>query len=247
MIALLLAALALAGPFADVRRPLGGGASVNWTRLRLELAVAEADPTLALDARPLEMRAIRRIDDEIARALEAVPLRPGVRLGEGADVAASRIRRSWHVAESRYFDSGRIEVVGAVDLQDVLAPWSTARSVVLPAALPSDPTGVVIDVRGLPLLPSYAPQVVDEAGELLYDAVVWKHLAFQTPPAVWVSDPAAPEAGVAGARAWLAVAAAAREGVVVLAAADAARWRAEVAPAVAHGAGSIVLVVDAQP
>jgi hypothetical protein len=240
---------ALAGePIPDVVRDLGAGTRVNWTQLRLEVTDGARDPTVGHDARPLEQRSIKAIEARLPAALALVPIRPGETAGSAGAIDANHAALGWRVAETRYFTSGRVEVVGAVELRDELAQWSTDRAVTRDeGAQPAGPTGVLIDARGLGLSPSYAPDVRDPDGKVLFDGTLWRHVSYASAPVVWVSDAAAPDAAAAGESPEMFVAASASGGAIVLTAADAARFHEKVEGTDAVRTGHVVVVVDAGP
>jgi hypothetical protein len=231
-------------PFADVRRPLEDGAWVNWTRLEVEVEASAFDPLLKVDSKPLEQAAITEVDGRIGSVCALVPLAPGVRLGDVRDRIIQEARGAWRLDEGRYYASGRVEVRGVVDLQPMAAPWMASRAANAPEVPVKGPTGVVVDLRGIPVTPTYAPEIVDPNGEIVYGGTVWRDAAFLRAPVVWVSDPAHPQAQRAGAEPAFFIAAGALGAKVVLSAADAARFRAEVSPTRASGEGAVVLVVD---
>lgn len=233
-----------AEPLADVRRPLGDDAWVNWTTHRVEVVRGVGEPGIVTDSKPLEQQAIQEVTDALPQAVGRVPVTHERTAAALVGWDAARAARAWHVAESRYFSSGRVEVVGVVRLHETLAAWDTARSVSKPEATSEAFTGVVIDARGLDVVPSWAPIVRGPDALPLFEGVLWRHLAWETPPAVWVGDPAAPMASAAGAKPAFFVAAGWEEGAIVLSEADAQRFGNEVRTIAGLGAGAVVIVVD---
>lgn len=236
-------ASSIPAPPSDVRRTLGDGVVVDWTRRRLEVVATRHDNNPARDLRPLEQAAMTAIDARFEAALALVPVRPGYTWATLPD-RQQLPSIPWRVAETRYHTGGSVDVVGAVDLRDVLAPWSTARAVPPPAPSLSDATGALIDARGIPVTPCYAPVLQTVSGEVLFDSIVWKDIAWQTTPVVWVADPMHAAARVAGLRPEMFLATGADTCTIGVADADAARWRERVAPVRAVGAGGVVIVVD---
>ena len=242
-IGLWAAQTAYAEEMPDVRRSLGGGVVANWTELRLEVVGVAVDPTLALDTKPLEQRAITAIDARVGDDCARVPLRGEVTLADVAPRVAAEALNSWTISEGRYHENGVVEVVGVVELQPLAAGWMSKRAVPGPPLTGEGATGVVVDLRGTGIRPTYAPVIVDKQGEVLYDSVLWADVAFLRAPVVWVSDPAHPEAQRAGASPSFFVASA--DGArIVLAPREAQRFRTEVVPTRMIGEGAVVLVVD---
>lgn len=238
-------AVAVAGPgIEDVRRPLATDAVVNWTLHQVELTTEAYDPNLVSDARPLEQRAMDAANARMADVAYQVPIFGDMVLGEAKGVELRRQAAAWQIAASRYHASGKVAVVGTLALGPVLAPWSVARSVDIPPDLPTAVSGVVIDARGLGLTPTWAPRIVSADGEVLFEGVQWRHVAWDSPPVVWVSSPMAPAAQAAGETPALFVAAGTDGRALTLSAEDAARWMAEVAVTRGVGAGAVVVVVD---
>ena len=99
----------------------------------------------------------------------------------------------WRVVETRYFTSGRVELVGELDLTEWLRPYAT-RVASAPPDAPNETmrsTGIVVDARHLDLVPSYAPRLIDSQGRVVYDlAALSKDVASIRMPVLWVSDPA---------------------------------------------------------
>jgi hypothetical protein len=241
--ALALAVTAVAGEPPDVRRPLGGGAEVNWTRLEVEVVGVGIDPTLKVDTKPLEQIAISSIDARVGDDCARVPVRAGERLGAVAPRVTLDALNSWSIREGRYHAHGPVEIIGVVSLQPLLAPWMKQRSVPGPPISREGPTGVLIDARGQTVQPTYAPRVLGAGGEVLYDSVLWEDVAFLRAPVVWVSDPAHSEARRAGDTPAFFMATA-RGADLILSAEDTARFLAEIAPTRMLGDGGVVVVVD---
>jgi hypothetical protein len=238
-----LVASAWAGEPTDVRRAIGQGVDVNWTRLEVEVVGRAVDPTLKLDSKPLEQRAISLIDERVGADCGRVPVRADALLSELAGKAATDARNGWSIREGRYYADGPVEIVGVVALQPLLAGWMRQRAVPGPPLAEGGVSGVLIDLRGQVIRPTYAPRVLGPEGEVLFDSVLWDDVAFLRAPVVWVSDPAHAEARRAGGSPAFFVATA-RDTDIVLSAEDAARFLAEVVPTRAIGDGSVVLVVD---
>ncbi|MCB9680915.1 MAG: hypothetical protein H6733_05535 [Alphaproteobacteria bacterium] len=238
------AAAAVGDPLADVRRPLADDVVVNWTLERVEVTASAYDPNLATDNKPLEQRAIGAIDQRLPSALASVPIRPGQTLG-ALDVAVpAPTLQGWSIVEGRYFTSGRVDVVGALELREVLATWSQERAVTRPEGLDTAVTGALIDVRGLGVEPSWSPVLAAADGRVVFDGTLWKDAAWEHAPVVWVGDPAHPRAGAAGRTPAYFVAAGVVDGAIVLSNDDASRFADGIGHSLAVGEGAVVLVVE---
>jgi hypothetical protein len=234
----------LASPPADVVRPVGRDAVVNWTQLRLEVETSATSTSSAQSMESLEQAAIDRLGGALGAALGLVPLAPDARVQTLEGFEAERAVSGWTITETRYGPGERVTVVGAAALRPALGAWSVSRAVVPPVKPPEGPTGVVVDARGLEVTPTWSPRIVDPAGEVLYDGVLLRSVAYDRVPATWVTSVVAPAASTAGLRPAVLLAGAVREGAIVLVAEDAARWRAEVASTAAAANGTLVVIVD---
>ncbi len=243
----LLAGWAWAAGPADVVQELGRDAKINWSAVQLEVVGTSATAAPGVSRSAREQTAIGQAQAALSAWVGAVPLLPGQTSGALPGFDAARAVERWAVIETRYSASGVVEVVAAVDLRAAFAPWSLSRSVQAEVKPPQGPSGVVIDARGLAVPFSFSPQLVSEAGELLYDGALWRTSAFDQAPAVWVTTAAAPAARVAGTHPAVFVARSVVNGAVVLGEADAHVWRTEVAGTQAAGAGTVVVVVDSVP
>lgn len=230
-------------PPSNVRRTLADGVVVDWTRHRLEVLASEHDNNPKRDLRPLEQAAMTQIDARFEAALAKLPVRPGVTWASLPD-RQELPSIPWRVAETRYHTGGSVDVIGAVDLREVLAPWSTSRAVPPPGPSTSDATGVLIDARGLGVEPCYAPVVQTVSGEVLFDSIVWKDVAWETTPVVWVADPMHTEARAAGLKPEMFLATGADTCTLGVADEDAARWKDRLTSVRALGKGGVVIVVD---
>lgn len=237
------AASTVPAPPSNVRRTLGNGVVVDWTRHRLEVLATEHDNNPARDLRPLEQAAMTQIDTRFDTALAKLPVRPGITWAALPD-REELPSIPWRVAETRYHTGGSVDVIGAVDLREVLAPWSTSRAVPPPGPSTSDATGVLIDARGIAVEPCYAPVVQTVSGEVLFDSIVWKDVAWETTPVVWVADPMHSEARAAGLKPEMFLATGADTCTIGVADEDGPRWKERVASLRAVGGGGVVIVVD---
>jgi hypothetical protein len=227
----------------DVRRPMGAEAEIDWTHLTLEVRAHGYDPLLKSDSKPLEQAAISVVDRTIGELAARVPVRADLVLGDANPRLALDVLGAWRVHESRYYDAGPVEVIGTVDLQPLAAGWQWQRATSAPEEVPG-PTGLLIDARGKGVEPVLAPSLVDELGAPLYEGALWKDVAYQRAPVVWVSDPAHPEALRAGAQPIYMVAAGGGPGRVVIGNADLDRFKAAASVGRLLGDGAIVVVID---
>jgi hypothetical protein len=199
--AALLAPVAEAGSFEPVVTDLGGGARIDWTSMQV-LVEATRTRSGSEGTRAVEELARREVDAGIGPAADQIRLAPGDRFEDLKDspelwpALQPRVGR-WIETENRYHSSGRVTVIGALDLVELLKPvaMATATSRTGPRG---DYTGLVLDARGVEgVEPCVAPELV--AGvEILYDGRLWLEAAVERAPSVWVSDAADPAADRAG-------------------------------------------------
>jgi hypothetical protein len=232
-----------ASVLSPVKRPLGDGAVIDWTHLVLEVTAVGFDPLLKSDSKPLEQQAITKVDARISEVVSLVPVSPEETLGSVNPRAAQDAMAAWRVSESRYFDAGPVQVVGSLEIQPLAAGWQWQRAERSPEEVPGT-TGIVIDARGKGVEPVLAPRVVDDAQALIYDGKLWKDVAYQRSPVVWVSDPAHPQAQAAGVQPMFLVAKGGGAGWIQLDADGAARLRAVAASGRVLGDGALVIVVE---
>jgi len=190
---------ALAGPVIET---LPGG-RIDWTEQTLVVQASGVKGSGAMsDLKAIE-QAARTI---LAPNLESVarqvrvdgPVAAGVLL-DGDDMVSEMLGENllrWRVIETRYYTSGRVELTAELDLQ----PWLSPAVIGVAdgredATLDPKQSGVVIDARGTGLKPSFAPRVLDGAGGTVYSAIsLSRESASRVAPAVWVTDPADPQA-----------------------------------------------------
>ncbi len=230
--------------FEPVRTDLGGGARIDWTASRLEVE-ASARRTGSEGTRALEELARRQVDLRIGVAALAIPIGPGRTLGalQGNPLWPSirpRIGR-WIETTNRYYSSGRVAVMGALSLVELLKPITMASATARQSE-PAPHSGAVLDARGLAVEPCFAPMIRDEQG-VIYDGRMWLDAAVQRPPATWVSDAADPVAARSGTSPLLAVATGAAGCVLTVDAAHGAPLRKLAEAGVLHE-GTLVIVVD---
>jgi len=204
-----MAATALASTedagFAPVTTRLAG-ATLDWTHMVLsmseqaqpapgshaELQVVEQQARVRLGPRLLEASGRVRLDHETT-VRDLIDSRSP--LGEHLGQESS----SWHVAEARYYTSGKVEIAAELDLATWLRPAAYAGAAAgdPPTGEPSSYTGVVVDARGLSAQGALAPRLLSTDGAVLYaidrvhETVARKRTVVQ-----YVSDPADPMAYV---------------------------------------------------
>ncbi len=233
-----------------------GDAEVDWTHMvlvlseaaqplpgaRSQLEVVEQQARAALGPRMLVAAGRVRIDAE-SSVLDIIESE--TRLGKHLDRQSS----SWHVTETRYFSTGRVEIDAELDLASWLAPVLYARA----SREPSEPsprsrfTGVLVDARGLDAQAALAPRLLSPAGEELYAASrVHEAVARESTPVVYVTDPADPRAVErCGASPLLLRAGSVSERVdLVLTPDDAIRFTATASDALLMEQARVVLVLD---
>jgi len=79
--------------------------------------------------------------------------------------------RRFKVLKTKYYSDGGVDLVVQVSLDGQLASTLVkpgAKASDLPASGSAKNTGLVIDARGLKLIPALAPKVLDESGEVIY-------------------------------------------------------------------------------
>lgn len=244
----LMGMVALGAPplFEPVTTDLGGGAVVNWTDVRLEIT-ASAERSGSEGTRALEELARRAVDLRVTDAARTVPVSPHRTLGdlerqpELWPSLQPRIGR-WVETENRYGSSGRVEVVGALSLVELLKPV-TMSVATANQAKPTARSGVTLDARGKTVEPCFAPEILGPGGEVVYAGRMWLDAAVEHAPAVWVTDAAAPEAGRSGANPMLALVADAHGCQLTLDARATEELRGLVASG-RLGEGTLVVVVD---
>lgn len=188
----------------EVRRALGSGAVVNWTRLVVEAQHSVASTGVAGRQEATEQRARQRIGPAIRDGLPAVQVRSSesvATLMQDPELGATLHNRIkiWAVAEARYYTSGKVELLGELDLRSYLRPWTQSVSVPRPATpTVSAYTGLVVDARGTWVLPAFAPRLLTRDGDAVWDGSLWRSASIDHAPAVWVADIAHPAAAKAG-------------------------------------------------
>lgn len=247
--------LGLALAWEPVAEDLRGGV-VNWTSGELLVSAAgtphsgnmltletlEDDarstigPTMLALARRVRVDGVTTVGDLIAREDP---------LADALDETLSL----WDVQESRYFTSGKVEVDGALLLQDLARPLfrERAKGTERPGgATVGAVSGVVVDARGLGAAPALLPRLRTAGGEVLYSVeTLTQNAATTRGPVAYVADAADPVAARrAGAQPmWLRATAVADGCDLVLSDADAQALKDAAAASPFLLNGGVVLVV----
>ena len=239
------------GP-ASVTEALSGG-TLDWSALRLEVSVRSQRATGAWQDRRLqEQDALDQLSDRITALASTVPITSALTAGDllsGDDVLAARLQdglRRWVVEETRYYNSGGVELVGTLDLRSWLWPALAAQVTDPPTAEPSSYTGLVIDARGQHVSLSLSPTVRTPTGQrLLYPGAISEDTARASSPVLYVSDPSDPRAAArAGQAPHFARISATEDGEMILDPASAAQCTADRGLPALIAAGKVVVVVD---
>jgi hypothetical protein len=221
---------------------------VDWTRLVVtmdtmgrrqgtegvkaveELARRSVDAGVRQGAARIQVDRNETVDDLLIGAL-AAPIK--ARMG------------GWLVTEAVYYASGRVGLHAELPLQDLLKPKTVATAVKMPDGLRESPwTGLLIDARGTGVVPAWSPRLLDVAGSVLHDGLLWEEAAVNRVPIAYVDDPAHPAATAVGDNPLLLRAREARLCDLVLAPEDVARFRSDVRGTRLAGEGRLVIVID---
>ena len=172
---------------------------IDWTRLVLSVDASSNRRVGAwMDRRVQEQDALDRLGPRIERLSRRVRVTPdtlAADLLDGQGELAHRLGEGvtqWHVVETRYHDSGTVEMTAELDLHTWLRP--ALRSLAAQQSPPPGPgvqTGLVVDARDLPFEPSLAPRISGPTGTVLFGAQKLAPGSFELEaPVVYVSDPA---------------------------------------------------------
>jgi hypothetical protein len=177
---------------------------VNWTEglLRAEVSMVQ-NTAIWRDTRATEKDARQKLQAHLQEQALKLPVSGGLRakdvieqwpeIEEAMTQGLADGMGHWRVVETRYYTSGRVELVGELDLTEWLRPYAS-----LVASGRSDApnekmrsSGIVVDARHLELEPSYAPRLVDPRGYPVYDlTALSKQVASTQMPVLWVRDAA---------------------------------------------------------
>ncbi len=181
-------------------------------------------------------------------ALKGVQLQTGQTVGGAmaSDAALSGkveglVRGFRVVGKPRYFSDGGVELDVEVPLEGALSDALLPR----PEGKADAPTSLVVDARGLKLVPALAPRVLDEAGKELYGPASLGEAGRRAGGAAYARDLDAARATTkdrVGERPLVVKAARAQGSDVVLSAADAAALSGKTLPFLAEG--KVVILAD---
>lgn len=235
-----------------VRVEVAEGTVIDWTSLTIEV-VAEGRPQgVGIGHEVVEQQARFLAGPRFQEAIQSVAVAADLEwwmLLRDPVLGPQLTSRTddWRVDEVNYFSSGRVGLLGRLGLVDLLRPWSLSVATVnaAPADGPPPPNGVLVDARGVPARPAFAPRLTEPGGETLWDGHLTREHALVTGPAIWVTDPAAPEVAARVGASPLVVKLVAADGAYLVVAPD--RVEAVRAAAGVNGplrAGRCVVVVD---
>jgi hypothetical protein len=153
------------------------------------------------DQRATEQDARGRVALQIASLAEQVPfngvttggdlISEGGELSEGLTKGLLDAVGCWRVVESIYHTDGRVELVGELSLFEWLSPVAVSQATADGERPEIDgrSTGVIIDVRGLSIEPSYSPNIVDQNRAQIYNAMQMSPASSAVrSPVRWASD-----------------------------------------------------------
>ena len=180
-------------------------AAIDWTRRALTATASAQSNAGALGAnrRLVESEARSRLAPLFLEAARDVRVSSALSAGDllaGEDSLARLLDKevsSWHVVETRYYSSGKVEVDGELALDRWLRPAlrSLAEAPDARKGAASAATGLVIDARGLAMRPALAPQILSPKGAVLYSiAQLSQRTAADQSLVQYVTDPADPRA-----------------------------------------------------
>ncbi|MBT3224085.1 MAG: hypothetical protein HN348_33875, partial [Proteobacteria bacterium] len=189
---------------SDFLEVVEDGIVINWTKMTLEVTDSARGSRTESKQEAVEQLARRRVGQGILAGAANVAVTTDKTLAdlqeeaELADPLRSRLDR-WVAAESRYYASGRVELVGVLFLQELLKPYTMNRARQAPEN-PREPryTGLVLDARGTHGRPAFAPRLLGDDSTVLYDGTLWLDEALTRTPAIYVIDPAHRAAVMAG-------------------------------------------------
>ena len=236
---------------ADVKRYLSDDVVMNWSEMRLERWAGGGAVGVGAKQGAVEQRLRERVGPALKQKVLTIHVGEVGYVSDLLDdtpVGKSLAQRvnQWSVEEAKYMASGRVEIMGAIQLHEFLRPWLISSS----KAQPTDPaatkyTGLIIDARHLGHEPCFKPKVLDSDGVPMYDGVVWQQMVLETTPVLYVDDAADARAGRAGASPLMLKAADAGQCYVSIKSEDSEDVRV-FSKSVAVGSGTIVMIVEAE-
>ena len=177
---------------------------VDWSRgvLRVEVSLIQ-NTAFWRDIRATEKDARRKLQGRIQDQALGLPLTSDMTVseavstwedvGEALMIGLADGMGHWQVVETQYYTSGKVGLIGELNLVEWLRPYSS-RVASAPPDSPSDTmksSGIVVDARHLDVQPSFAPRLLDPDGAVVYELQhLSKEEASVRMPVLWVSDPA---------------------------------------------------------
>lgn len=177
---------------------------VDWSKgvLRVEVSLIQ-NTAFWRDIRATEKDARRKLQGRIQDQALGLPLTSELTVseavstwedvGEALMIGLADGMGHWQVVETHYYTSGKVGLVGELNLVEWLRPFSS-RIASAPPDSPSDTmksSGIVVDARHLDLDPSFAPRLLDADGGVVYELQhLSKEEASVRMPVLWVTDPA---------------------------------------------------------
>ncbi|MFA6033329.1 MAG: hypothetical protein WC889_10555 [Myxococcota bacterium] len=185
MMILIPCAVAFAGDEGGVVQKVGHG-EVNWTG-KVITVTGSAAPNLKGGAVPAQIRLQTERAAELDAYRKVLEIVKGVNIDSkqtiGAQMQSSPevkakvegVIKNMKRIDTKYYSDGGVDVVVQVALDGALTesvvksePKKTETAA--KDAAPSGFTGLVVDARGLKLVPALSPKIVDETGKPLYEA-----------------------------------------------------------------------------
>lgn len=187
----------------DVIEELAGG-EINWTEgvLRVEASAVQGVGG-SEDFKSTEQAARYKLVatlQSLGRQVRVESDRLCLELLANADASSRALeqglqegRGHWRVVETRYYASGKVELEAELSLVEWIRPAlvGSGEGEREAAANPGTSTGFLIDARGLKVEPVFAPRLLSNSGEVLYDfQALSASRSVGRAPAIWVDDPA---------------------------------------------------------
>lgn len=238
------------GRSEGVRESLGSGAYIDWSKMALEMEIEALPNARRSTFRAVEQEAINEIYARFGEYATSIDLTHDLDMGDvnlRFQVRPEVAKNLWMTSETRYKTDGRVEVVATVPLHELVGAW--AQSVAISSSAPVERyeeayTGLLIDARGEGISPSYAPVILDEAGDVVFTGKMRIELASEKSPVVWVNSLLHAGAGRAGDNPLLVHGVDRSRGRLVLKQADAERVREVFKEDGRLTAGAVVILVD---
>ncbi|MGE5839883.1 MAG: hypothetical protein ACM34H_08095 [Deltaproteobacteria bacterium] len=157
---------------------------VDWTNGMVEVYAMGAPPARAVSA--AQARALAESKAETLARNDLIGLLESLRVDSKSTVKealehrgardefVAAILRESYVVERSFAADGTVRVAVAFKLNGSFADLVLPKSIVSIKTVEQFPTkdesftGLIIDCRGIPLIPALAPMVVDEAGQVVY-------------------------------------------------------------------------------